>query len=135
MIEIGEFKVVLRRALVLAGSDPHEAVRALEEGLVAARQRGTPVAVAVLAKNAAAICYTAGRLELATRYYEEAQASSPSDATLWIASGEVRLTMGHEDAAKHDYTQAVALARQSGDTEMADLAESAAAKIGGRDSN
>jgi len=120
---------------MLAGNDPAEAVRVLEEGLRAARERGAASAIAALAKNAAAVCYTVGSLELSARYYEEAQASSPSDATLWLASGDARLAMGQKDSAKHDYAQALALARQSDDSEMADLAEVAAAKVDGHESS
>jgi tetratricopeptide (TPR) repeat protein len=134
MVELSEFNALLRRALSIAGSDPLEAVRALEEGLGAARQRGAAAAIAVLAKNAGAICYSIGNLEQSARYYGEAQARSPSDATLWLASGDVRLAMGQEDAAKQDYEQALTLARQNGDSEMAELAEAAAAKIDGRQS-
>jgi tetratricopeptide (TPR) repeat protein len=133
MAELGEFNVVLRRALMLAGNDPLEAVRVLEEGLRAARERGAAPAIAALAKNAALVCYTVGSLELSARYYEEAQASSPSDATLWLVSGEVRLAMGQKDAAKQDYAHALVLARQSGDSEMAALADVAAGKVDGHE--
>ena len=106
MAELGEFNVVLRRALVLAGNDPFEAVRVLEEGLGAARERGAIPAVAMLAKKmlwrfvtlwAAWSCprdttRRCRRVRPPTQLYGLRVARCGSH--------------GPKDAAKHDYAQA-----------------------------
>jgi Flp pilus assembly protein TadD len=82
-----------------------------------------------MAKHAGAISTHAGDLRRASGYYERACSNEPDDAHLHFALGDIYRLMGRNRQARESFARSGELARQQGDTDLAESASRAADEL------